>query len=249
MAIVYQHRRLDTNEIFYIGIGKTKSRSKSKKSRNPYWWNIINKTDYIIEILYSSISWEEACEIEMGLIKLYGRKDMGTGVLVNMTDGGEGSIGHTMPQESKDSISRANKGKKRTEEQKKHLSEIITGENNPNYGNRWSDEQKENAKYKSLQWLETNEPVFKGRQHSEESKIVMRDVKLGKKHKEETINLYKTTRKGSNNACSKLTEENVIWIRQEYAINKTSTYKLAEMFNVSRPVISSVIKRKTWKHV
>jgi hypothetical protein len=249
MAVVYQHIRKDTNQVFYIGIGKTKSRSKSKKSRNPHWWNIINKTDYTIEILYSSISWEEACEIEMDLIKQYGRKDMGTGILVNMTDGGEGSIGHTMSQESKDIISRANKGRKHTEETINSYKITRLGSNNGNFGHKWSDEQREEAKNKSLQWLETNEPVFKGRQHSKETKVIMREVKLGKKHKEETINLYKTTRKGSNNACSKLTEENVIWIRQEYATNKTSTYKLADMFNVSRPVISSVIKRKTWKHI
>jgi hypothetical protein len=249
MAVLYQHRRLDTNEIFYIGIGKTMARSKSKKSRNNLWWNIVNKSGYEIIVTDKNISWDDACELEKKYIKQYGRKDLGTGILVNMTDGGEGSFGHTMPQESKDIISRANKGRKRTKEQKKHLSELLIGENNPNYGNKWSDEQKEDAKNKSLKWLETNDAAFKGKKHSEESKLVMSKIKLGKKHSEETIELYKSTRKGSNNSCSKLTEENVIWIRNEYSINKTSTYKLAEMFGVSRPVISNVIKRKNWKHI
>ena len=27
MAIVYQHRRVDTNEIFYVGIGKNRERA------------------------------------------------------------------------------------------------------------------------------------------------------------------------------------------------------------------------------
>ena len=37
MACVYQHRRLDDNTVFYIGIGKDASRAYSKKQRNPYW--------------------------------------------------------------------------------------------------------------------------------------------------------------------------------------------------------------------
>ncbi len=34
MAIVYQHRRKDTNEIFYIGIGKNTNRAYNKYSRS-----------------------------------------------------------------------------------------------------------------------------------------------------------------------------------------------------------------------
>ena len=33
MAIVYQHRREDTNEVFYIGIGETLKRAYQKKAR------------------------------------------------------------------------------------------------------------------------------------------------------------------------------------------------------------------------
>ena len=92
MAVVYQHRRLDTNKIFYIGIGKTKRRAYSKSKRNNYWFSIILKTEYSIEILYDNIDWDTACEKEIELIKKYGRKDIGTGILCNMTDGGEGGV-------------------------------------------------------------------------------------------------------------------------------------------------------------
>ena len=50
MALVYAHKRLDTNEMFYIGIEldteiKTAKGKRSKiKYRNPFWNNIINKT-------------------------------------------------------------------------------------------------------------------------------------------------------------------------------------------------------------
>jgi hypothetical protein len=56
MAIVYQHRRKDTNEIFYIGRGKTNKRAFSKANRNNHWHNIINKFGYIVEIIFENIS-------------------------------------------------------------------------------------------------------------------------------------------------------------------------------------------------
>jgi hypothetical protein len=92
MAVVYQHRRLDTNEIFYIGIGKKKNRPYSKTKRNNYWNAIVNKYGYSVEIIHTDITWEQSCEIEKMLILKYGRKDIGTGVLSNMTDGGDGGI-------------------------------------------------------------------------------------------------------------------------------------------------------------
>ena len=41
---VYRHRRLDTFEIFYVGISKVKSRCRS--TRNKIWKDIINKTTF-----------------------------------------------------------------------------------------------------------------------------------------------------------------------------------------------------------
>ena len=90
VAIVYQHRRKDTNEIFYIGIGKDYYRMGKKSARNQYWHNIVNKHGYTKELLFKDISWEEAIKKEIELIKKYGRRDLKTGCLVNMTRGGEG---------------------------------------------------------------------------------------------------------------------------------------------------------------
>jgi len=92
MAIVYKHIRLDSNEIFYIGIGLDAKRAYSKQNRNNYWKNIVNKTDYIVEIIDNNLSWEDACKQEIKLIKYYGRIDLNEGTLVNMTDGGEGNL-------------------------------------------------------------------------------------------------------------------------------------------------------------
>lgn len=89
MAVVYRHRRLDTFEVFYVGIGKSKKRAYAKSGRSDWWTKVINKVNYSVEILKKGISLEEAQELEELLIKEYGRRDLGLGNLVNQTDGGE----------------------------------------------------------------------------------------------------------------------------------------------------------------
>ncbi len=54
---IYQHVRLDSNEVFYIGKGTKKRkgnayfRAFTKNSRNQYWKNITQTTSYKVEIL------------------------------------------------------------------------------------------------------------------------------------------------------------------------------------------------------
>jgi hypothetical protein len=108
--LIYRHVRLDTSQVFYIGIGNEK-RPYSKHRRNRFWKNIVNKTKYEIQVLKFNLTWEEAVELEIILISYYGRKDIKTGILCNMTGGGEGSYGRKQTQNCKDKISKANKGK------------------------------------------------------------------------------------------------------------------------------------------
>ena len=92
MAYVYRHIRLDKNEPFYIGIGKDKWYRRAYKTscKNKHWDNVIAKTDYLAEILFDDVDYEFAKRKEIEFITLYGRKDLGTGTLVNMTQGGDG---------------------------------------------------------------------------------------------------------------------------------------------------------------
>lgn len=94
MAYVYTHTRLDNNTVFYVGIGSDSdyTRANSVKGRNPFWYRVIKKTDYKIDIVVDGLSWEDVCEKEKNLIKEYGRRDQKKGTLVNLTDGGEGSL-------------------------------------------------------------------------------------------------------------------------------------------------------------
>lgn len=150
-CLVYQHIRLDKNEVFYIGIAKQKRRPYEKgKKRSSLWNKIINKTDYKVEIIFDNLTWDEAKKKEIELIKFYGRIDLGTGSLVNLTDGGDGTINPSLEtrriislnsknriwkQETKDKLSKSKSGEN-------HHMYGIKGKNNPLYGRKHSQETK-----------------------------------------------------------------------------------------------------------
>lgn len=130
---VYRHKRLDTDEIFYIGIG-LKYRPNDIKNRNRYWNHIINKTKYKVEILFENLTWKDACELEKSLIWLYGRKDLKNGTLCNLTDGGEGSYGRKISEETRKKLSKGRfgkpgtfKGRVHSDENKYKLSQMRIG--------------------------------------------------------------------------------------------------------------------------
>ncbi len=158
MAYVYSHLRKDTLQVFYIGIGSDSNfiRANEIHNRNKHWINIFSKTGIIVKILHTNISWEDACIIEKELISKYGRIDNKTGVLVNMTNGGEGIDGYIMPEEVKLKISISKKG----------IKSKLKGRI---FGNRMTDETK-------LKISEKNT----GKKRSNESKDKMSKAKIGK---------------------------------------------------------------------
>lgn len=114
MAYVYIHTRLDKNEVFYVGIGSDNQgkyiRANSKKRRSKFWKDIVEHTNYIIDIVYDNLSWKDACEKEIELINKYGRRDIGTGTLCNLTIGGDGVNGYRHNSERLAIISSNTKG-------------------------------------------------------------------------------------------------------------------------------------------
>jgi hypothetical protein len=54
----------------------------------------------LIQIIQDNLNENEAFNLECKLIAQYGRKDLGTGILRNMTDGGEGVSGRIDTQET-----------------------------------------------------------------------------------------------------------------------------------------------------
>lgn len=75
-------------------------------------------------LLHTGLSEQTALEYEKNLILFYGRKDLGTGLLRNMTDGGEGVSGWT-PDEG----------------WRKKKSESMRGASNPFYGKTHTPDQ------------------------------------------------------------------------------------------------------------
>ncbi len=111
MALVYRHRRLDTNQVFYVGISNNYNRPYDYgKKRNVIWNSIVKKTDYVVEIVNDNISYEDALELEILLIKEYGRISEKNGLLANLTDGGEGKLGCKHWNTGTKGIKKANKG-------------------------------------------------------------------------------------------------------------------------------------------
>jgi hypothetical protein len=127
MPCVYRHIRLDKNEPFYIGIGKTEKRAYETIKRNKYWSNIVNNTKYEIEILFNDITWEMAKDKEREFIKLYGRCDINNGILCNLTDGGDGTINRKHTQETKLKMSKSRVGILKSEEWKSKIAESHKG--------------------------------------------------------------------------------------------------------------------------
>jgi len=97
-----------------------------------------------IIFLKQNLTEEEAFNHEKYMIAVFGRKDLGTGILHNRTDGGEGSSGcipseetkrklseankgHTVSEKTRKKISEASKGKTHSEEHKRKLSEVNKG--------------------------------------------------------------------------------------------------------------------------
>jgi hypothetical protein len=192
MAVLYRHIRLDKNQPFYIGIGKTEKRAYEKIKRNQFWHNIVAKTDYEIEILFDNLTWDEAGEKEKEFIKLYGKRDDNTGTLVNITDGGGGILGVRHNEESKRKISESSKNRIRKPvsiETKEKIRQTLTGRVGSNKGFKHSEETKLKLRLFNIGKIGPN----KGKPMSDEAKkkmIASKTVKpsslKGKKQTDET---------------------------------------------------------------
>lgn len=113
---VYRHIRLDKNEPFYVGIGNKKNYERAYQTkpdrRNQIWGKVFNKTNIRIEILLEGLTKNQASEKEQEFIKLYGRIDLNTGILCNMTDGGDGIWNCIRSEETKEKLRQQKLGNK-----------------------------------------------------------------------------------------------------------------------------------------
>ena len=128
-----------------------------------------------IQIIKEGLTDEEAKSLEIELIAKYGRKDLGTGILQNQTDGGDGTrlegekngmYGRTHSEEAKSKIKAARASQK-----------IVMSEETKQ---KMRDRQKEAGGW------------FKGRKHSEESKQKNRLSNLGREGSKKLVGIPKS---------------------------------------------------------
>lgn len=119
---------------YYIGKGKgNRAYSKDHSVPKP-------KDKSRIVILEKNLTEVGALALERRYIRWYGRKDNGTGILRNKTDGGEGSAGIILTPEQRKRRSEIKKGIKLTEEHRNKIAASCSGKNHPNYGTHLSEE-------------------------------------------------------------------------------------------------------------
>ena len=127
-SYVYAHWRPDTRCYFYVGKGFG-DRSKIGKSRNNYHGRIVEKLrrfgmEVQVHIIMGGATDSEAKRIEIETIAVF--RALGH-PLVNMTIGGEGTVGYRHTEDAKLKVSMANKGRKRSEEAIRKAAEANRG--------------------------------------------------------------------------------------------------------------------------
>ena len=160
---------------YYIGKGKgSRIYRKTRRIKPP-------KDKSRIIFLKQNLTEEEAFKHEIYMIAVFGRIDLGTGILHNMTNGGEGGSGRVLSEETRRKLSDANRGK-----------------NHPNYGKTTSLETKAKMSASKKNMSDETRAKYSAANAGENHPF------YGKTHSPETRAKYSAARKGRkwwNDGC------------------------------------------------
>jgi hypothetical protein len=117
---VYEYLRAD-NTPYYIGKGRKDRAFKKQGHTVP-----LPPKDRI-RFIAENLKEQEAKDLEIELIAKYGRKDLGTGILRNMTNGGEGSSGRIATKKMIKKLKEARAKQITTEETRERMRKSHTG--------------------------------------------------------------------------------------------------------------------------
>lgn len=189
---VYEWYNVETNEVFYVGKGNG-DRYKNLSRRSIRFREYYSTHDCSVRKVHENLSEEDAFKQEKLLIRYY--RESTNFPLTNVTDGGDGGIVPTKDFiEKMRTISMGennpNYGNKWTEEQKREASKRAKefhyeGENNPNYGNKWNDEQR-----LALSKIRRGNPLYVGENHGRAKQWIILetgDIRTCKKNIKERI--------------------------------------------------------------
>ena len=164
---------------YYVGKGQGNrafQRAGRKGASTP-------KDESRIIFLKTGLTEEEAFKHEKYLIAVLGRKDLGTGVLRNLTDGGEG-LSNPSPEtrRKKSEIARKRVQSKETREKvsRAHTGRVHTKESRQNMSNAQKGLKRSESHRASIS------RALKGRQRSEEHCRNISLAKLGTKYSDES---------------------------------------------------------------
>ncbi len=109
---------------YYIGKGKGNRITSKQRS--------LNKPADSSKIIFlkQNLTEEEAFKHEIYMISVFGRRDLGTGILRNKTNGGEGGSGMVLSEETRRKIAEAVKRRKITEKTRAKLSLALKNNKN-----------------------------------------------------------------------------------------------------------------------